>query len=153
MPIRAVDKLPTSKCPKWPLSPCCAHVFGRACGPDTDGVATPVERKWTSRRRGRALDDVDSRWISEEAQDVLDGREGRACSACWLCTLGFKVGQLKPGSSRAAWTPLVAVWDGVSEEPPGSRGCQAHAIPVWITNQACLQRGKLHILFWENCFV
>lgn len=46
-------------------------------------------------------------------------------SACRSRRLGFKVGQLMPGSSRAEWTSLVAVWGSVLEEPPGSLGCQS----------------------------
>lgn len=71
-------------------------------------------------------------------------KEGQTSSACWLCRLGFKVGQLMPGSSRAKWTSLVAVWGGVLEEPPGSRGCQGNVKHskcgrketrlVWFTN-------------------
>lgn len=110
----------------------CPCVRLEGCDSGTDGVMTSAEWKYTSRQRGNALDDAPPQWIFPTSsggsryggQQDGEVKEGQTSSACWLCRLGFKVGQLMPGSSRAKWTSLVAVWGGVLEEPPGSRGCQ-----------------------------
>lgn len=135
MPIWAIDEPAPSKCPKWPLSPEVPHVCVRRAGDGaTDGVRTSAECKWTSGLRGRALDDAASlggpfptssgcwRYGGERGREV---KEGQTSSACWLRRLGFKVGQLMPGSGSAKWTSLYAMWGAVLEKPPGGwRGCQ-----------------------------
>lgn len=64
-------------------------------------------------------------------------KEDQASSAFWLCSLGFKVGQLMPGSSRAKWTSLAVVFGGVLEEPPGRWACQGN-----MKHLQCRQKKK-----------
>lgn len=77
-------------------------------------------------------------------------KEDQASSAFWLCSLGFKVGQLMPGSSRAKWTSLAVVFGGVLEEPPGRWGCQGNMKHLQCRKKKKKKRNSLGLVLSYN---
>lgn len=151
--------------PQMTTAACCAHVcVWKAWDLAKDGVMTSVCCKWTSRKREHALGDAAPQWLPlcSSVGPKISWKAGwkvkkdQTSSAFWLCRLGFKVGQLMPGSSHAKWTSLVAVWGGILKESPGSQGCQGNVKEskcgkketrlVWLSSSPCVQCRKLHSL-------
>lgn len=145
MLIWAIDELQPSA-PKWPLWPAVPVCVLRACDSATDGTVTSADCKWMARtffKWGGPPVDPPILVCGLKIWWLLgwNVKEDQASSAFWLCSLGFKVGQLMPGSSRAKWTSLAVVFGGVLEEPPGRWGCQGN-----MKHLQCRQKKKRNSL-------